>query len=302
MESLRYIGLSLALGMVAFWGSENFFWSAPAATLTVIEMGMTWAVYTLACACALSAVILTGAAGWSGLFLAGAILGWLVEGVIVGTMYEVFPFQLVWTPLAWHALITAVSVLGLSLASARWSVGAQIGAMAALGLFGAFWSLFWPLERDDTPAALSVLVYLAGTGVLVALALAWIDRSGPLPRPKRWVVMSAPGLGALAWVAGTVMAPSPLRLACPVLIGGSVWIMRRLGSGKEAAWPGPPAPVWRHGLFLIAPLITTAGIALLWAEPGVEVNWLVALPTCAVSVGWWLWLLWRAYGRSAASA
>jgi hypothetical protein len=301
-EGLRYIGLSLALGLIAVWGSENFFWSAPQATLTLPEFALTVLAYSACCACCLSAVIWSGCGGARGLFLAAAILGWLVEGVIVGTMYDVFPFQLVWTPLAWHGLITGVGVLGLTLASVRWRIGNQVAAMVGLGLFGALWATFWPVERDDQPAVLSVLIYLAGTGCLVVGAMIWIDRFGRMPRPPGWVLLVFPLLAAAGWIAGSIAAPSPIRLACPVLIGVTVWGMRRLGRPGGAQWPGPPALPWRHGVFLIAPLITTGGIALFWREPGIEVNWPVAAVTCAISVGWWLFAMVQAVRANSAKA
>lgn len=42
------------------------------------------------------------------IFLAGALYGWLIEGVIVQTMYDDFPLQVSFTGLAWHALISVL--------------------------------------------------------------------------------------------------------------------------------------------------------------------------------------------------
>jgi hypothetical protein len=91
----KYAAVVASLGLIATWGSENFFWSAPPDDLTLLGLLITWIAYTVCVAAALSAVLMSGVRGWPALFLGGAIMGWLVEGVVVGTMYEAFPFQLV---------------------------------------------------------------------------------------------------------------------------------------------------------------------------------------------------------------
>ena len=108
----RYWLAAGTLGAAATWGSENLFWSAPPAGWTPLELAVTWVVYSLCVAAALSAVLWSGVQGWRAVFLGGAVLGWLIEGVVVATMYAAFPFQVVWTPLAWHALITGLVVVG----------------------------------------------------------------------------------------------------------------------------------------------------------------------------------------------
>ena len=45
---------------------------------------------------------------FAGLFLAASIFWFLLEGGFVGILYESLPFSLVWTSLAWHALISVV--------------------------------------------------------------------------------------------------------------------------------------------------------------------------------------------------
>ena len=39
------------------------------------------------------------------LVLAGALYGWVLEGVIVWQMYEALPFSISWTPLGWHVIV-----------------------------------------------------------------------------------------------------------------------------------------------------------------------------------------------------
>ena len=70
--------------MIALWGSENLFWTVPQEPLRLVEWGATWAAYSLVAAAALSVVLWAGIGGWRAAFLGGAILGFGIEGVIVG--------------------------------------------------------------------------------------------------------------------------------------------------------------------------------------------------------------------------
>ena len=72
-------------GLIAFWGSENLFWSAPTEATGILDLILTATAYSVAVASVLGAVIWSGITGWRALFFGGALLGWLVEGVLVST-------------------------------------------------------------------------------------------------------------------------------------------------------------------------------------------------------------------------
>ncbi len=262
---------------------------------------MTVVAYALAGACALSAVIWSGRRGWRAAFLGGAILGFVVEGVIVSTMYDAFPFQLVWTPLAWHAVVTGGAVFGLHLAMVRRSAPRQAGAMVLLGLGGALWSAYWPVERPALPPLDRTLAYHLGSGLAAAAGLAWWDRMPRLPRPRPWVLLVVPVLALLLWVLQGISDPRPQRLALVPMVAATLWAMRRLGGQGEGP-AGPPVPLWRHGLFLITPLVTAlvAGLAVP-GTAGWPVNVPVALGLGTLGLGLWLWLLWCAVRRPSAA-
>ena len=280
---------------MAVWASENFFWVAPAADLTAVEWVLTIGVYSLASAAALTAVAVTGFGGLSAAFLGGAILGYLVEGAIVGTIYEAIPFQLVWTPLAWHALISGGVVLGLGRCSARFGPVRMALLWLALGLFGGAWALFWPTERADLPGAWPLMIYLLGLGLVVPAAHLTLDKIAVVPRPPRWVLAIAPVLLLLSWVLQTGISLNPLRLVLLPILVGLWWIMRRLGAERPVSFGTPAERVWHHVLFLIAPLLTALIAAAGWANiGGVLTNIPVAVVTCAVSLGWLGKLVWKA--------
>ncbi len=286
-----YLSASLAFGAICLWGSEMFFWSAPPAGVSVGELLLTWLAYSVCAAAALSAVLATGVQGWRAAFLGGAVLGWLVEGVVVDTMYSGFPFQVVWTPLAWHALVTGLLVVGLGRAAPGWTTSWRWLAWMAVGVGGGLWASYWPIERGAMPGVGATTAYLVGVGVAVPLAHLLLDRIGTVAPPRRGVLWLAPGLLLLLWLVRCVVAPSPYYLSLPFLVWLTWWVMRRLGSGQAAGLRlGGPSPARRHAVFLVAPVAATIVAAAVWgaAPDGLAANVPVALVTGVASL--WLYV------------
>ncbi|MFN8192862.1 MAG: hypothetical protein U0R80_01100 [Nocardioidaceae bacterium] len=298
----RYWLAAGTLGAAATWGSENLFWSAPPAGWTPLELAVTWVVYSLCVAAALSAVLWSGVQGWRAVFLGGAVLGWLIEGVVVATMYAAFPFQVVWTPLAWHALVTGVGVVGLGRMAAAWSGPRMLAAWAGLGAWAGLFALFWPLERDDLPSgwpAVGQLGWYVGLlGLVVPAAHLTLDRLGTLARPSRRTLLIAPALLGAAWLVRFAVTPGPLLLTLPALLGLTVWAMGRLGTRGAPLSLGAPARPERHLLFVAAPVVATAVAATGWTLTD---GWGANAPVAVLSCGASLWLLGgclrRAVGR-----
>lgn len=292
-EGSAYLVACLCLGWIAVWAGETLFWTTPAPDLRVRDLFFTWLVYALAAGAALSAVVWAGLAGWRAAFLGGAILGFGIEGAVVGTIYDAFPVQLVWTPLAWHALISGLCVLAGGLALARGSAAVQGLGLVGLGVFGACWGLYWPLEDKVLAGMPGVLIYLGLGGLGVGLALGVLSRL-PVLRWGRWWLWIAPMAVLAIWAVGTALAPSQLRLAWPVMIGATLWAMARLGSGGSTGF-GPPVAWGRALAFVLAPVVTAVLVVPGWARfGGVAVNGPIALATGAVGLALWLRLLWRA--------
>ena len=296
MQALRYVGLALVLGALSVWASENFFWMMPPPGITPLDFTFTVVAYSIACAVALSAVIWTGIGGMPAAFLGGAILGYMSEGVIVGTIYQPNPFFLVWTPLAWHGLITGGLILGVGRAGALLGPVRMALIWAGLGLAGAFWAQYWPSERDGVPVTWLFAIYILGVGLLVPLAHVGMDRLGQMPRPRAWVLWVAPVMALLVWGAQGASDLNPYRLMLLVILALVLWTMWRLGKRDLPVSLGPAVPVWQHGLFLIAPLIVVVLAPLGWAQGWgtLESNWVIAGISCVLAVGWLGWLVWRA--------
>jgi hypothetical protein len=290
-EGVGYGLAALCLGWIAVWAGENLFWTTPAPDLRLVDLALTWAAYSVAAGAALSAVIWSGLGGWRAAFLGGALLGLQIEGAVVGTMYDALPAQLVWTPLAWHALISGLVVLGGGMALARGPVWRQVAGMAALGVFGAVWGLYWPLEGKVLAGMAGLAVYLGVTGAGVGVALGLLSR---LPRLRwgKWWLWLAPVAMVALWLLGGVLSPDPVRLVWLVMVGATVWAMARLGRRGAGFGFGPPLPWARCSVVVLAPVVTVLLVLPGWAVlGGVAVNVPVALATGAAGLGLWLWLV-----------
>jgi hypothetical protein len=263
MPTLRYLASALCLGLIAVVASENLFWMIPPPDLTPAGLVLAWLVYSLVAAAALSAVLLLGASGLWAAFLGGALLGYGTEGIVVGTIYEAFPAQLVWTPLAWHALVTGGIFLGL----ARTTLGAGTALLlwSAVAAAAVLWALYWPTERTTLPSHGDLAVYLVLPSVLLVAAHLALDRLLPHVPPRRSVLLAAPVLLALAWVAGTFLAPSWQRLAIWPCVALVLLALRRRAPG--AGWGGG-LPLWQAALPLLPATAVTLMAPPLWAALG----------------------------------
>jgi hypothetical protein len=297
MESLRYVALCLALGVIAVWAGENMFWFIPPDGLHPLDLALTVIAYSIASGVGLSLVILTGVGGLPAAFLGGAVMGYMAEGVIVGTIYDPLPFFWVWTPLAWHALISGGLVFGVGRAGGALGPLRMVLIWSALGLVSAFWAQYWPSEaKGPLPTTEELTLYLVGFGGLVVLAQALMDRLGHLPQPPNLVLWIAPGIALIVWTLQGVADLNPLRVLLPLVIGLLWWTMRRLGQRGACVGLGAPVPLWQHALVLIAPVIAVALAPLAWAQGWgtLGANIAVAIATCLLSLVWLGRLVWRA--------
>lgn len=288
-----YVLAAVAIGGIGYCGSEALFWGFSPEGITPADWAATILAYALAGACALSAVIWSGLGGWRAAFLGGAVMGFVVEGVIVATMYDAFPFQLVWTPLAWHALVTGLALGGLHLCMLRARLSRHVLAMLALGVAGGSFAGYWPMERPTLPSVREILVYQVASGSAAVLGLVVLSRIGRLRRPPTPVLALVPALAALLWIMQGISDPRPERLAFPLMLGATLWTMRRLGRAGELP-VFPQAGLGRQSVSLLAPLLTALAAAFLWrGTGGYAFNIVAALSLGPAGLLLWLWLLWK---------
>ena len=122
---------------------------------------------------------------WS-LFIAGALFGWAVEGIVIPVIYENMPGSIGWPSLGWHALVDVwlgwYLIRKILQKNNYWYT--TITAVA-LGLFWGVWSTwYWvgqppPGETAFPPIPADVYVpYALALGVLLILAYIIMDKAG----------------------------------------------------------------------------------------------------------------------------
>lgn len=148
--------------------SEHLFWARPGPWIRAEELLPTFLAYAVAAYLFLTVVAHFRVRSLAALYLAGAVYGWFLEGVIVQTMYDDFPLNLSFTGLAWHALISVIIGWGVVPASlSRGSSGRTAALSIALGAGYGLWALWW-WTIEPPPAALA---NFAAYTLVLALAL-----------------------------------------------------------------------------------------------------------------------------------
>jgi hypothetical protein len=176
MALLRRIGLCAALGFVFYFWSERVFWSRWRVEDNAGSLGVTWFAYSVAAAVCLVAISEFRARNIHSLFMVGALLGWLIEGVLAMTFFGTadipFPLTIAWTGLAWHALISFT--IGWALLQQALSRSARETALlsAALGVFWGVWSISWDAASGGVAAVSGKAFALHAAAATAGLALA----------------------------------------------------------------------------------------------------------------------------------
>ncbi len=163
------LSLAGAAGYIMFCFSESFFWTRP----TESNIGgyvAGWLLYSFLTYALFTVINYFRVRTIWALFLAGSVYGWLIEGVIMQTMYDSLPWQLSFTGLSWHAMITVLigwfytrKILFENKAHQTILLG------LGLGLFYGVWSLNAWVQEDGgiTPLPAYATFALVSTLVLV---------------------------------------------------------------------------------------------------------------------------------------
>jgi hypothetical protein len=285
---MRSLVLSLSSGYVLMFFSEHLFWARARPGDTLGNWAATWLAYSLLAFVFLTAVWHFRVDTLAGLFLAGSLMGWLAEGVVVQTLYDQFPLQISWTGLAWHALISVcLGWYGLRRALAGPSRAAAAAWCLGLGLFWGLWAIFWRVEEPAVPVSVADFAAFAfATTALLGLSLWLYARAVPRAfRPSRPGIIAALVLLLAIFSLGTVpLAPLSI-VVLPVLLG---LVLAALGRNRRQRGPHAESPVLDQPAIpprsllplaltpIAATLVHAAAVAfdLRW-----QTNWLVYLVT-----------------------
>jgi len=267
----------LAAGYILFYYSELVFWARVKPADNLPEWISTWLVYSL-----LAFVFLTVVARfrvhtvWA-LFLAGAVFGWMTEGIIVQTAYEDLPLSLSFTGLAWHALIS-VWVGWYAVRRALFSgLKATLLLSATIGIGYGLWAISWWVEPGETPAPPLEFARYALLSTLLLIPAYWLhDRTVPASfRPNRALEIAAGILFLLYFAFITVPAAAPWAAAILPVLLLLVYLALRRNQQRESRTPlhqcfSRTDQPWRYLGLLTLPLAAALVYAAAYA---LDIRW-----------------------------
>lgn len=287
MRPLRNIALVLATGYIFVFFSEHLFWARVRPDDSLPGWIMTWGVYSLLAFAFLTLITTFRIRDIWALFLAGAAVGWLAEGLVVQTAYESLPLSLSFTGLAWHALITIWAGWYGVMTALRAKSGLRVLWVAALmGLVYGLWAIAWWSEPDGGVATVGgFAAFSVITTVLAAAAFAlsgWAIRE-PF-RPPRGLVIAIGGIFALYFLFVTIPAAPIAALLLPLLLGLVYVALRKNRAANDEGsllsdldGPVPPA---RYFALLALPAMAVGVYALALAlDLRWRTNWALYLIT-----------------------
>jgi hypothetical protein len=296
MAYLRRIALALATGYIFFFYSERMFWSFLRPDDNLFFQILGWLLYSLFTYMTLAIITYFRVRTMWALFLAGAAFGWIVEGIYAMTFFGgglPLPFSIVWTGVAWHALISVV--IGwylLQVSVARRGYLHTLSFSSLLGLFWGVWAAAWILETPPiVTTSAGFLLHAFGTIALLIGAL-WVTprlRPGSFApsRGEYWALLTVAILFTLFVTIPTVLFAAAVLLAAFALV---FYVLAR-NREKEGSKPAlnilavfdAPAPLGKYLCIFAMPIVaSTVYIGLNAAELAFRSNLIALVITSAL--------------------
>ena len=276
----------LAAGYILFYFSELVFWARVKPDDSLSGWTGTWLAYSLLAFVFLSIVAEFRIHTVWALFLAGAVFGWLTEGVIVQTMYEDLPRSLSFTGLAWHALIS-VWVGWYVVRRALFSgLKSTFLVSAAIGMVYGLWAISWWMEPGEIAIhPIEFAMYVLVSTLLLVLAYWLYDRTVPAYfQPNRILEIMVGLLFLLYFAFITVPSVSWAAVILPLLLF-LVYLALQRNRQRETRPPLHTSMTrtdrpWRYlGLLLIPATASLAYAAAFYFGIQWHTNWVLYLIT-----------------------
>ena len=263
------LGLTVATVMWSesvFWGRwrpgdsvENLLW-------TIAGYGAI--VQVVRFVAARTSVATAGRGAWRRVFLAGALFGWLVEGVLVTTVVDELPLTLSHTGLSWHAIVTVLLAWWAIPRLLERRTGVSLAVLAAIGACVGAWASFWRFEDGDVTPVLEYAAYvtLLTVGYAGGLALWWWmrDRATPGIRGTALAALALLGIAILNAIDRPITLIGPLLVGIAVLALVTTRPRQHLDPPPVLLPTGGPAPyaaLWRLAIVPVAAIAVFAGFA-----------------------------------------
>lgn len=291
----------LACGYMLMFYSEHVFWAHMKPTDTVPDQILTWLMYSLLAFAFLIIIQHFRVQSIWALFLAGAVFGWLVEGVIVQTAYDDLPMSISFTGLAWHALLSVWVGWYAVRKALHTNIGSTLKIAVAIGVCYGLWAIMWWNEPDQIVTSPVDFAAYAGITTLLVIVAYWIyDRNIAAFKVGRIAKIVIVGLLLLYFVFYTIPAASIAVIVLPALLLIVYVALRRnrqIEKRESLLNDESEPPLKNYLALLLMPLtaIVIYGIAhalgLQW-----QTNWvlyLVTTPLGFLMLGVSLYKVWR---------
>jgi len=307
LSAVATVGVAIAS---VVW-SESWFWARWRPEDSALGLLETLLAYALAVQVVRFVtsrwrVVASGPGAWQRVFLAGALYGWLVEGIVVTTVIDDLPLTLSYTGLAWHALFTVLLGWWWMPRQLDRPLVRSIAPLAAVGVGVGAWASFWRFEEGAQTPVLAYALFVTATTVAygVGLAIWWRFRGSATPGLRGSVV----AIAALAVLVVLHGVANPLTLIGVALVGIALVALIHTAPRVETA-PAAEVPLlptagpasyrslWR---LVLVPGVATAVFAAFAASPNpIATGWLfyvITVPAGVVlfALAWW----WAARARA----
>lgn len=231
----------LATGYVLFCFSERMFWSFVRPGDSLGGLLLTWMVYSLLGWILLILVRRYRIASFPAVFMAGAVFGWLAEGVVVDTLYgspsSPFPLSISFTGLAWHALLSVGVGWYLTAKALVAERPTRIIILSlAVGLGWGLWAAWWPNELREPGLTTLPRFAFHTLACSILLILAWFVLGRARPdwfRPRRFAAAFLTGLALILFLLARVPSRPMAVLVLPPLLALAFAGLRKHAGHEE---------------------------------------------------------------------
>lgn len=200
--------------------------------------------------------------GLAGIFLAGCLYGWIVEGAVVPAVHEAPPVSWIWTSVSWHAPIDVF--IGLFILRRALAAPGPLRSLILHTLAGIGWGV-WSTWTWGDPDGLRLTVaefasFAAMTSILWAIGLFFMARAQAWEstRFERGFVLALAWLLALIWASVAL----PLSIGVLVLAAIATFAVTRPARTANPALELPLGsfPLWRLTHVFVAALMATGTV------------------------------------------
>ncbi len=247
---------------------------------------------------------------FSGLFVTAALFGFLVEGIPVPVLYSGLPFTLVWTSLAWHALITVM--LGwywyrIILSSKKWvwitAYNASLGV--GLGIWGAY---MWNAV-ESVPAADLTFLWQSPMVYSLQFLFGWLLFTGghvayeligkkSLSQFRSWEIFTLATVSTFCYAFQLILF-FPFALIMVALVAVTIAALRQekkahITVSLLQAQQKNVIPLWAFAYSILIPIGAVSSYIIFYTyQIELEANALIIITAGPLAVWWWLQSQWK---------